>query len=350
VRSPRCVAMIDQGTLPDGAPYLVMEHVPGRSLGQVIDEDPIPLARAVDLQCQILSALAAIHDSGVVHADIKSDNVLVETRHGVDQVTLIDFGLARLESAPAHLDVEGGEVMVSGTPEYMAPEVVCGGPAVRASDLYAAGVILYELLTGAPPFVGGSVTDVMRQHAQDAVIPPSQRAPERDIPPAIDRIVLRALRKRPEARFADAGAFARELRAAAATPRAIASRPGRRNDRTAPTAPTRSNTLPLSRRRLARGSDRGPSGRTANLPELARATGAAIAQGDPAQIADSYLALAGALGRERRFLAAARELQEGIALLRSGQGHGSQQRLGQLMAAMAALHDEIDYVSVADPA
>ena len=107
VRSPRCVAVIDQGTLPDGAPYLVMEHVPGRSLGQLIDEDAIPLARAVDLQCQILSALAAIHDSGVVHADIKSDNVLVETRLGVDRVTLIDFGLAHLESAPAHLDEIG---------------------------------------------------------------------------------------------------------------------------------------------------------------------------------------------------------------------------------------------------
>ena len=342
VRSPRCVAVIDQGTLPDGAPYLVMEHVPGRSLGQVIDEDAIPLARVVDLQCQILSALAAIHDSGVVHADIKSDNVLVETVHGVDHVTLIDFGLARLESAPAHLDVEGGEVMVSGTPEYMAPEVVCGGPAVRASDLYAAGVILYELLTGAPPFVGSSVTDIMRQHAQDVVIPPSQRAPERNLPPAIDRIVLRALRKRPEARFADAAAFARELRAAAASPRAIASRPGRRNDRAAPTTPTRTNTLPLSRRRLARGSDCNPSGRMANLPELARAIGSALAQGDAGQIADSYLALAGALGRERRFLAAARELQEGMAILRTEQRQGSQQRIGQLMAAMASLRDEID--------
>ncbi|HEY6175796.1 MAG TPA: serine/threonine-protein kinase, partial [Kofleriaceae bacterium] len=211
VRSPRCVAVIDQGTLPDGAPYLVMQHVPGRSLGQVIDEDAIPLARVVDLQCQILNALAAIHDAGIVHADVKSDNVLVERIRGVDHVTLIDFGLARLESAPASVDVEGGEVMVSGTPEYMAPEVVCGGTAIRASDVYAAGVILYELLTGAPPFLGISATDTMRQHAHDAVVPPSQRAPERDIPPALDRVVLRALRKRPEARFPDAAAFAREL-------------------------------------------------------------------------------------------------------------------------------------------
>jgi len=326
----------------------VMEHVPGRLLGQVIDEDTIPLARAVDLQCQILGALAAIHDAGIVHADIKSDNVLVERVQGADRVTLIDFGLARLESAQACVDVEGGEVMVSGTPEYMAPEVVCGGPAERASDLYAAGVILYELLTGAPPFLGISATDTMRQQANDPVVPPSQRAPEHDIPPALDRIVLRALRKRPEARFPDAAAFARELRAAMVGARAVAVRPARRLDRAARSSATR-NTVPLPRRRLARGSDCGRSGRVANLPELARSIGTALADGDAAQIADSYLALAGALGREGRFLAAGRELREGIAILRTGQRRGTQQPLDQLIAAMAALHEEIDRIRVIEP-
>jgi serine/threonine-protein kinase len=199
VRSSNCVGVIDCGSLPDGAPYIVMEYVPGRSLGQVIAEEAIPLARAVDLMEQILAALGAAHDAGVIHGDVKSDNFLVETSGGRDHVTLIDFGLARVVDAPHEIDVEDGEVMVSGTPEYMAPEVVAGDPPVRASDLYAAGVILYELLTGVTPFGGGTPVAIMLRHAREAAVPPSLRAPELDLPPALDRVVLRALHKSPAA-------------------------------------------------------------------------------------------------------------------------------------------------------
>jgi serine/threonine-protein kinase len=288
VRSPRCVAVIDHGTLRDGAPYLVMEHVPGRSLGQLIDEEAISLTRAVDLFEQVLAALAAIHDSGVIHADIKSDNILVERVRGADRVTVIDFGLARLESAPVSPDLEDGETMVSGTPEYMAPEVVCGGAPVRESDLYAAGVILYELLTGATPFTGGSAMDILRRQANDVVVPPSLRAPERDIPPALDRVVMRALRKRPEARFPDADTFARELRAAARALRAAAIAP------TQPIAPVvpdvargvasrvaqRDGQISLSRQRLARGSA-GRASMTQPLDEPVAAPSARRGERDP---------------------------------------------------------------------
>lgn len=339
VHSARCAAVIEDGTLPGGAPYLVMQHVPGRTLGEVIADEAMPLSRAVDIMTQVLAAIAAVHDSGVIHADIKSDNFLVERVDGADRVTLIDFGLARVEAAPVCPDLEDGEVMVSGTPEYMAPEVVCGRPALRASDLYSAGAILYELLTGAPPFTGANATELMMRHVRDVVVPPSQRAPERDISPALDRVVLRALHKQPEQRHADAATFARELRAAAGGPRTVTIRP-RRRDRSAVIAVTRDFLAP-HRPRIARGSDRGAVARTATLQELCCTIGEALVRGSAADIADGYLALAGALGRQRRFAAAERELAEGIELLRARQP-SAQRPIDRLVTAMTAMRDAID--------
>jgi len=218
VRSPHSVKVFDCRALPDGTPYLVMQHVPGRTLRRFIADQAISLPRAIDLVEQILTALGATHDSGVVHGDVKSDNFLVESAHGGDHVTLIDFGLARVDGAPVQPDTEQGEAMVSGTPEYMAPEVVCGEPPIAASDLYGAGVILYELLTGTTPFGGDTAMSIMLKHVQDVVVPPSLRRPDRGIPAALDRVVLRALDKRPGSRFPDAETFARELRAAVRAP------------------------------------------------------------------------------------------------------------------------------------
>jgi serine/threonine-protein kinase len=212
IRSPHCVKVIDCGALPDGTPYLVMEHLQGRSLRDVIADEPISLARAADLVDQILTALRATHEAGIVHADVKSDNFLVETVDGKDHVTMIDFGLARLAGTPFALDNEHGETMVLGTPEYMAPEVVRGRPPIAASDLYGAGVILYELLTGNTPFTASTAGAIMRQHLQEVVVPPSLRQPDREIPPLVDRLVMKALDKRPEGRFPDARTFARALR------------------------------------------------------------------------------------------------------------------------------------------
>jgi serine/threonine-protein kinase len=255
VRSASCVGMIDCGELPGGAPYVVMQYVPGEALGDLIDGPPIPLGRVIDLMDQILAALGAVHAAGVVHGDVKTDNFLIETARGRDRVTLIDFGLARLADAPSEVDVEDGEVMVSGTPEYMAPEVVSGHPPGRASDLYAAGVVLYELLTGTTPFGGGAPEAIMVRHLREAVVPPSLRCPERDLPPALDRVVLRALRKVPETRFSDAAAFARELRAAAAAIRPPAGRSAVHDRAASPAAVTASHPAP-PRARWPRGSDR----------------------------------------------------------------------------------------------
>lgn len=253
VRSSHCLNVIDCSALPEGGSYLVMEYVPGRSLAQVIADDNLALPRIVELFDQVLAALSSIHDAGIVHADVKSDNFLVESLVGRDHVTMIDFGLARFATSTS-VDVEDGQTMVSGTPDYMAPEVVSGGAPLAASDLYSAGVILYELLTGETPFGGGAAVEIMVRHALDMPVPPSQRRPDRRIPAALDRVVMRALEKQPDARFADAAAFARALRAAVAQVRPsqdMAPHPRRPR----PAAPTRNYRTPRLRRRIARGSD-----------------------------------------------------------------------------------------------
>jgi eukaryotic-like serine/threonine-protein kinase len=260
VRDPRCVKVFDCGSLPDGTPYLVMEHIPGRSLRDLVAEDPVPAARAIDLLDQVLGALGAVHDAGIIHADVKSDNFLVESVDGADRVTMIDFGLARVAGSPFCLDDEHGEPMVLGTPEYMAPEVVRGRPPTPASDLYSAAVILYELLTGTVPFTGNTAGHIMLQQLHGFVVAPSRRRPERTIPAALDRIVLRALDKRPEARFPDAAAFARELRSGVRRMRTVSIRSVRAEGSSPAITPPDAAGAPLAPGRLAHGSDCGGRG------------------------------------------------------------------------------------------
>ena len=222
VRHHGSVMILDRHQLPDGTPYIVMDHVRGRSLGRVIADEPIAMPRAIALVEQILDVLDAAHREGVVHGDVKSDNFLVDSAGDRDHVTMIDFGLARLVEIPTDRLLR---TVVSGTPEYMAPEVVRGEPALPASDLYGVGVILYELLAGATPFCGGPAAEVMTRQLDDIAIPPSLRQPDRDIPPELDRVVLRALAKHAADRFADAAEFSRALRAATSGPQPVRLRP-----------------------------------------------------------------------------------------------------------------------------
>ena len=199
------VRMVDDDGDVDGDPCLVMNFVPGITLAQLLDrEAPLRVGRAFAIAAQILTGLDAIHDAGVVHADIKSNNVLVGEQ---DRVTIIDFGLARALSRD---DIS--ESMLQGTPAFMAPELATGSPPSVASDLYAVGIIVYEMLTGTTPFAGA--TDVLEAHRHDLVTPPSARAPEGTVSAAVDHVVLRALEKDPQARFATAREFAAALDAA----------------------------------------------------------------------------------------------------------------------------------------
>jgi serine/threonine-protein kinase len=209
---PSSVAVLDHGEDADGTPYLVMEYVSGRTLRHVVDDGALPMGRAIAITQQILGALACAHAHGIVHSDVKTENVLVDESEGGERVKLVDFGLARVILA---LDDESSEsradAHIAGTPEYMAPEVILGARPSPASDIYAVGVILHEMVTGTTPFGGGRPLDIFARHVLDPVVPPSLRFPELAIPRPLEEALERALAKEPEHRFADAAAFAEAL-------------------------------------------------------------------------------------------------------------------------------------------
>ncbi|MCA1712045.1 MAG: PASTA domain-containing protein [Actinobacteria bacterium] len=205
--SPEVVAVHDQGTDDaTGTAYLVMEYVEGRTLRDLIrDGGPLPPARALELLEPVLRALAAAHRAGLVHRDVKPENVLL----GDDgRIKVADFGLARAVQT-SHLTATTG--LLIGTVAYLAPEQARPGGADERSDVYAAGIVLWEMLTGTPPFSGDDAIAVLLQHANEDVPPPS--AVVHGVPVALDDLVIRATRRDPSARPADAGAFLAELQA-----------------------------------------------------------------------------------------------------------------------------------------
>jgi serine/threonine protein kinase len=246
VRHAGSVAILDTDVTPGGTPFIAMAHVAGRTLGRMLAEQELRLPRVLGIADQILQALEAAHAGGVIHADVKSDNFLVDTRLDGDAVTLIDFGLAMIDGQ------WGNPGFVSGTPEYMAPELVAGHPPAVATDLYGVGVILYEMLTGAAPFTGASSQEILFRQLEDAVIAPSLRRPDRGIPAALDEIVLRALHKDPARRFAGARELAAALRAVSCG-RKVPARGGLAHVRASWEAPTRNCVAPRRWRRCARG-------------------------------------------------------------------------------------------------
>jgi len=211
INHPNAVAVYDFGVTGDGHPFLVMEHLRGRTLTQIIERDRLPMPRVVSIASQILSALQEAHNCGVVHRDLKSDNVILERLHdGSDFVKVIDFGLARL----ADHAVE--EVGISGTPEYMAPEQISGEEVGPAADIYAMGIVLYEMILGRTPFAGPSMTATLEAHLMTEATPPHEVVPR--CPVELSDIVMQALAKTPEARPASAEAMRSALLAALESP------------------------------------------------------------------------------------------------------------------------------------
>jgi eukaryotic-like serine/threonine-protein kinase len=208
VEHPNLVRVLDDGEL-DGQPYLVMNLVEGELLGKLLrTRGVLALRRAIAIATQVLDALSALHDAGFAHGDVKSDNILVRED---DSITLIDLGLAHVDGMP----VTANRATVSGTPDYMAPELAWGDPPTACSDLYAVGCLLYELVTGSTPFAGGHAQDILRRQLKDPVVPPQLRCPDRTIPPALERVILHALTKSPQLRFSTARSFASALAIAA---------------------------------------------------------------------------------------------------------------------------------------
>ncbi|HMA92120.1 MAG TPA: protein kinase, partial [Polyangiaceae bacterium] len=211
---PNSIAVYEFGRTSRGQPYIVMEFLRGRDLARVMAEDGLlAFSRIVNVLVQVLSALSEAHELGIVHRDLKPENIILEPlRRGGDLVKVLDFGLAKLKAdarAPRNVTSPG---IVCGTPDYMAPEQGQGDPIDGRSDLYAVGVILFQLLTGRLPFDAESPTQIVMMHL--TVPPPDPRdvAPHRDIPEQLVAVVAKALEKKAARRYQDAIEFADALR------------------------------------------------------------------------------------------------------------------------------------------
>ncbi|GAB6984431.1 Stk1 family PASTA domain-containing Ser/Thr kinase [Nocardioides pyridinolyticus] len=208
---PAIVAVYDTGEEPatDGSgisqPYIVMEYVAGRTLRDILREGrKILPERALEITSGVLSALDYSHRAGIIHRDIKPGNVML-TPSG--DVKVMDFGIARAISDASSTMTQTAAVV--GTAQYLSPEQARGETVDSRSDVYSAGCLLYELLTGRPPFVGDSPVAVAYQHVREPALPPSDH--DTDLPPEIDAIVMKALAKRVEDRYQSAAAMRSDI-------------------------------------------------------------------------------------------------------------------------------------------
>ena len=196
IEHPNIVQVFDFGHLADRRPYIVMELLNGTSLADLILRGPLELRTAVGIGHQVAGALSAAHEHGVIHADVSPSNVLVVDGKGGQQVKLVDFGLAHLIEERV---AESSET-VFGTPHYIAPEQIHGDPADERSDMYSFGAVLFEAVTGQPPYDADNVRDLCMKHIEAPVPTPTIEGSEPLPKPLVD-LIVRCLAKQPEQRF-----------------------------------------------------------------------------------------------------------------------------------------------------
>lgn len=205
------VDISDFGRLEDGSVYFVMEYLEGQDLSTLIETGDLrPDGPTLRLVRQLGGALAAAHDRGIVHRDLKPDNVFVVQRgNGERTVKVLDFGIAKVAGATGKLTRTG---MVFGTPHYMSPEQASGQEVDQRTDIYALGVIMYEMFTGKVPFDADTFMGILSKHMFEAPVPPSQRIESLDgeLGP-IEHVILKAIAKRPEDRYQTIGALLDDL-------------------------------------------------------------------------------------------------------------------------------------------
>ncbi|MBI4820473.1 MAG: serine/threonine protein kinase [Deltaproteobacteria bacterium] len=220
---PNVISVVDSGESPDGLLYLVMDFVEGKDLAELSEKGPLPLPEVVGLLKAICAGLQHAHDKGIIHRDLKLENVVVVDDNGQKVPRIVDFGIARLlEPDPdeARLTAQG---CVVGTPAYMSPEQACGEPLDPRSDLFSLGLITYELIAGKKPF-DGSPLDIARKNVSLPAPLIHERNPNANPGPELEAIIAKMLEKRPEQRQASAQAVLDSLNAIEASPRPTRSK------------------------------------------------------------------------------------------------------------------------------
>jgi len=205
---PHIIAVTDFGRTPEGLLFLAMEYLDGRSLTSIIREGPLGVARAVGIARQILAGLNRAHGAGVVHRDLKPDNIMLIDREGNrDFVKILDFGIAKVTDPTPGREALTQAGMVFGTPEYLSPEQALGDTIDARADLYALGVIMFEMLAGQRPFESDDKVRIISMHLSHVVPRLAAVNPALDVPRAIEEVVAQALEKPRENRFASAAAM-----------------------------------------------------------------------------------------------------------------------------------------------
>lgn len=206
------ISVFDFGEAEDGSLYIAMEYCPGQDLASALaSEGRFSEERAASVVCQVLRSLAEAHDAGIVHRDMKPGNVmLLKSREGDDFAKVLDFGIAKLSERKGGQKLTGrGEFI--GTPNYMAPEQARAAEPTPASDIYSVGAMLFELITGRLPFEADTPLSMITAHVTQPAPSPRKIAKDAVISQEMDEIVLRALRKEPEKRFASADEMRKAL-------------------------------------------------------------------------------------------------------------------------------------------
>lgn len=198
---PNTVTLFDFGQDDDGSLYIAMEYIEGKSLRQIlVKHGPLPLERVLAITEQICGSLSDAHATGIVHRDLKPDNVMLfERGKQTEAVSVLDFGIAKLRDEHGNITqqpmTQAGDIL--GTPQYMAPEQIRGDQVDARTDVYALGVMLYEMVTARLPFEGATVMALLSKHLTDTPVAPTVRRPELAIPQPISDLIMRCLAKSP---------------------------------------------------------------------------------------------------------------------------------------------------------
>ncbi len=210
IKHDHVVDITDFGYTPKSQAFLVMEYLQGEDLADTLyNEGPFHWERAAHMVRQIARALESAHAQGVIHRDLKPENFFRIHHNGdPDFIKVVDFGIAKVSDPDFQTSSSSGtSTSLVGTPEYIAPELITGSEPTPAADVYALGIVLYQMLTGTTPFAGENVMDIFSQAMLDEAVPPRVKYPQADIPPEVDELVMRAIARDPANRIQTAGAF-----------------------------------------------------------------------------------------------------------------------------------------------